>query len=136
MNMLCCESRCRCLFVSVIISVIIGIVAAFLQMSGIITVTSAFLWVLLGVAVVYLGLLVVASALRGFDDECSCLCSVISTLLLGIAATILLSIVLLAVTFEAGSVIGAIFVGLLLLSFSLIITASGCLVRCFLDCCD
>ena len=61
-------------------------------------------------------------------------CTAVSTVLAGILGTILFSLVLLAVTFAATSVIGAIFVGLLLFFFSLTITATACLVKCRANC--
>ncbi|MBQ3002430.1 MAG: hypothetical protein IJD82_01715, partial [Clostridia bacterium] len=56
-----CSCRCSCTLWAIIASAVIGVVAAFLQMAGLINVTPAFLWVLLGIAVVYLAVLVVAT---------------------------------------------------------------------------
>lgn len=50
-----CSCRCSCTAVALIVSAILGVLAAFLQITGVITVTTAFLWVALGIAVVYLG---------------------------------------------------------------------------------
>jgi len=136
MSVFCCENKCKCVFGAIIVSIIIGIVSAFLQLTAVITVTPAFLWVVLGIAVVYLAVLLVASALKRGGNDCECICATLSTVLAGILITVLFAVVLLGVTFEAGSVIGAIFVGLLLFGVSLNITASACLVKCFLNCRD
>ena len=116
--------------------VIIGVVAAFLQITGTITVTPAFLWVTLGVAVVYLAVLAIAGALRRRSSCNRCECSAIGTVLTGILATALLSVVLLAVGIVATSVVSAILVGLLLLAVTLVLGGTACLVRCLFDCED
>ena len=64
MSMCCCETKCRCILLSLVAGVILGVVAAFLQITGMITVTPAFLWVVLGIAVVYLAVFVIAGALQ------------------------------------------------------------------------
>ena len=121
-----CENRFSCLTLGFIASLIIGVITAFLQITAVIAVTPAFLWVTLGIAVVYL-------AANLFAARGGC-CTAVSTVLAGILGTILFSLVLLAVTFAATSVIGAIFVGLLLFFFSLTITATACLVKCRANC--
>lgn len=136
MSLYCCESKCKCALLSIAASIVIGVIAAFLQLTAVINVTPAFLWVLLGIAVVYLGVLVIAGAIKSDCDGCECVCATLSTVLGGILGTVLFSIILLGVTFAEASVIGAIFVGLLLLSISLVITASACLVKCLFKCGD
>ena len=128
-----CNCRCRrdCTLIAAIISAIIGVVAAFLFISGTITVTPAFLWAVAGVAVVYLGILV-ATAARGESRQC--LCPALNAVLLGILGTVLFSLVLLAVGIVATSTLSAVLIGLLLAFFTLTLTASGCLVRCLADC--
>ncbi len=125
-----CRQNCNrneCLIIAIASSIVIGIVAAILQITAIIAVTPAFLFVLLGIAVVYLAIAFVVSSLRRFDTPYSAR-SVVSTLIAGILGTILFSVILLGITFVATSAIGAVFIGLLLASFSLIITATACLV--------
>ncbi len=127
--------RNNCTVVAVIASLIIGIVTAFLRITATITLTPAFLWVLLGIAVVYLAVTLVSGAL--FRRECcNDLCSIVTALLVGILGTVLLSIVFLAIEFVATSIIGAILTGGLLFFFFLMVTSSACLVRCFLNCND
>ncbi|MBO5364213.1 MAG: hypothetical protein J6A56_01950 [Clostridia bacterium] len=94
-----------------------------------IALTPAFLWVVFGIAVVFLGATALAtSATNGFGVG-TCVCTALTTLIIGSLGTILLSLVLLAVTFAATSVIGAIFAGLLLALFSLLITSVACLIK-------
>lgn len=125
-----CNRNCNrneCLIIAIASSIVIGIVAAILSITGIITVAPAFLWVLLGIAVVYLAIAFVVSSLRRFDTPYSAR-SLIATLIAGILGTVLFSVILLGITFAATSPVGAVIVGLLLLSFALIITATSCLV--------
>lgn len=124
-----CERGGNCVNAAVIVSVIVGIVTALLRITATITVTPAFLWAVLGVAVVYLAVtLATAPWLRSVSNGCG-VRAALSALLIGILGTILLSIVLLAITFVATSVVGAIITGLLALFFSLTITATACLVK-------
>ena len=55
-------------------------------------------------------------------------------MLIGILGAILFAVVLLAVGIVATSVFNAILVGLLLFFFTLALTATACLVRCFAEC--
>lgn len=123
-----CDNGFYCPGVALIASFIVGIIAAFLQITGVVSLTSAFLWVVLGISVVYLGILLIASAISGNAGECGG--SSLSTLLAGILGSALFSIVLLAVSFTAASLIGAIFTGALLFFLSLTLTSAACLVRC------
>lgn len=136
--MMMCNCKCSCSVYAFLASLVIGIVTAFLRITGTITVTPAFLWVLLGIAVVFLLVLLGTSFLKSgiFAQSCqSCACKngAVTTILAGILGTVLVSVILLAITFVVTSVIGAILTGLLLLFFSLIITASACVIS---QCCD
>lgn len=126
MSILGCDCKRNCVLWAIIASVIVGVLAAFLQITGVITVTAAFLWVLLGVAVVYLAVVLIAAAL----SDTSCPASIINTLLAGILGTALFSVILLAVGVVATSVVSAILVGLALLSASLTLSATACYVKC------
>ena len=126
-----CGCKSDCAGLAIVSSIIIGIITVFLRYTAVITVTPAFLWVTLGIAVVYLAvLLAVSPTIR----RSGCVCTNLPVLLTGILGTTLLSIVLLAVPFEATSVIGAIITGALLLFLSLIITTVACLIKCILGC--
>ena len=134
MSLLNCNIRRNCTVAALIAAVIIGVLAAFLQITAVITVTTAFLWVVFGIAVVYLAVLLVATALARRPVQNGCSCSVVNVLLLGILGTILFAVILLAVGITATSVVSAILVGLLLFFFTLIFAGSACFVRCLADC--
>ena len=127
----CCKRDCS--LAAVIVSAILGVVAAFLQISGTIAVAPVFLWVVLGIAVVYLGVLVVAAAVRRGEQR-SCLCPALSAVLAGILGSVLFSLVLLAVGITATSILSAVLVGLTVAFLALVITGTACLVRCLADC--
>ncbi len=135
MSMLSCNCQCRCTFGAIIASVILGIIAAFLQITGVITATTVFLWVALGIAVVYLAILLLKSD-NPITESCVCICTTIGTLLMGILGTILLSVILLAVGIVATSVVSAILVGLLVIFLSLIFTSTACLIKARTGCGD
>lgn len=134
MSLMNCNCRCRCTIFAAIASAIIGVLAAFFQITGLITITPVFLWVAFGIAIVYLGVLVIASALAERAEQCACACSALSGILYGILGTILFALILLAFGVVATSVITAILVGLLLFFFSLMLTNTACLVRRLSDC--
>jgi hypothetical protein len=129
-----CQCKCKCTLWAIIAAVVVGVIAAFLQITGMITVTPAFLWVLLGIAVVYLAVLVVASALSRGENGCECACSALNALLVGILGTALFSVVLLALGVVATSVLSAALVGLLLASFALALAGSACYVKALTGC--
>lgn len=124
-----------CTVIAIAASLIAGVITAFLRITAAITLTPAFLWVLLGIAVVYLAVVLVSSS--AFRNQCcSELCSIVTALLSGIIGTVFLSIVLLAIEFAATSVLGAVLAGGLLFFFFLTIISTACLVRCFFSCSD
>ena len=129
-----CGCALSCTARALVSSALVGITAAFLQITGTITVTAAFLWAALGIAVVYLGLALVSAALSGTHGRGCCFCGAVNTLLAAILGTILFSLVLLAVGITATGVVSAILVGLLLFFLALVFTATACLVRCLTDC--
>lgn len=134
MSLFSCNSKCDCTVAALIASLIIGVVTAFLQITAVITVAPVFLWVSLGIAVAYLAVLVVATALDRRPERHGCACSTLGALLIGILGTALLSVVLLAVGIIATSVISAILVGLLLFFLTLTLTGTACYVRHLSDC--
>ncbi len=126
-----CGPRCTCTLAAIVASAILGVLTAFLQITGVITITTVFLWVVLGVAVVYLGGL---ALVRQSQEVCGCLCTALNTLLAGILGSIALALILLAVGITATSITSAILVGLLLFFFSLTFTSLACLIRCRQSC--
>lgn len=129
-----CSCKSNCSAVAVIASIILGAIGAILSTTAVITLTPAFLWVVLGVAVVYLGLLLITSARFSNVSVKSCICPVISVLLTAILGAILSSLILLGVTFAATSIIGTIISGVLIGFFSLIFAETVCLIKCLTRC--
>lgn len=130
-----CNCRFNCILTAIITSVIAGTVAAFLQLSGLITVTTVFLLVALGIGVVYLAVGFLASAIfNRTDARPFCLCRNLNTQLVGVLGTILLSLILLAVGITATSILSAILVGLLVAFLWLTFAATACSIRCAADC--
>ena len=129
-----CNCKCSCSILSAIAALILGVIASFLQITGTITVTTTFLWVLAGVAVGYLGILLLASAIQQQCSHCGCLCASLETLLIGVLGSILFAAILLAVGIVATSIVSAIFAGLLLLFFTLTLTGTACFIRSIIGC--
>lgn len=136
MSGFCCNCSNKCACTSIIASIIIGIVAGILRITGVITVTPAFLWVVFGIAVGYLAFLLASTGRRDNGGYCCNICAILSLLIAGILGAILTSVILLAIEFVATSVVGAIITGALLFFFALTVTSSACLVRCFANCDD
>lgn len=122
-----------CTVIAVAASLILGVITAFLRITAAITVTPAFLWVLLGISVVYLAITLISAAVYR-SGGCEGLCNIVTSLLVGILGTVLFSVILLAIEFAATSVAGAVITGALLFFFFLTVTSAACLVRCFFNC--
>ena len=127
-----CSCQLSCTVKSVVASIVIGILAAAFRYAAIITVTPAFLWVLFGIAIGYLGITLLTSAVA--CNGCKDCCTNLGAFLTGILGTVLTSVILLGITFAATSVLGAIITGFLLFFFSLLVTSTVCLVKCRYNC--
>lgn len=127
-----CGCKCGCTAAAVIVSIIVGVLAAFLQITGVIFVTPAFLWVVAGVAAVYLGILTLRAGCCG--DGGVCVCRALNALLVGILGAIGFALILLAVGITATSILSAILVGLTLFFLSLTIGATACYVKAVAGC--
>ncbi len=125
-----CQCKFNCVSLSVIASIIIGIIAAVLNFTAVITVTPAFLWVVFGIAVVYLAVALLAAT----SVRCAYFCSILPALITGILGTILTAIILLAIEFAVTSVLGTLIVGALLAFFTLLITTTACALKCAAGC--
>ena len=130
MSIVSCGKRRECSGIALIASLIIGIIAAFLQITGVITLTP----IVSIVAIVYLAVTLLAASLSHGATECNGCCTSLNAALIGILGTILTSAILLLITFAATSVIGAIVVGALFFFFSLMITTIACLAKCLAGC--
>ncbi len=136
MAIFCCENRPSCVSLAVVVSAILGVVAALLRITAVITVTPAFLWVALGIAIGYLAILLASTGCCPKANSCRCNNQTLTAVLAGILGTALVSVILLAITFVATSILGAILVGLLVLFLSLTVSATACLVRCLANAAD
>ena len=57
MSTSCRSCKPGCVFIAIVVSLIVGIITAFLRITGAITLTPAFLWVILGISVSYLAVI-------------------------------------------------------------------------------
>lgn len=126
-----CENRQSCTGLAIIAALIIGIVTAFLRITAVITLTPVFLWTVFGIAIGYLAVTLIATAIADGIGFCSG--RTLTVLLAGILGTVLFSVILLGIEFVATSVIGAIIAGLLAASFTLTVVGTACLIRCLAD---
>lgn len=136
MTILNCESKWDCSGIAIISSLILGIIAAFLQITAILEIPSTFLIVTFGIAVVYLAVTLVSVSLSQQSITCRSRCNTLSTLLFGILGTILFSVILLAIDIAATSVIGALLTGALVFFFTLMLISTACLTKCLINCND
>ncbi len=130
MSLIQCECKASCAGLGAIVSLILGVIAAFLRITAVITVTPAFLWVLFGIAVGFLAIGLLTCG--GCADSCGS-CRSLGAFLIGALGTILLSVVLLGVPFAATSVLGAVLVGALIFFFFLTVFSAACLIRARCD---
>lgn len=136
MSKICCSCRTGCTGLGIAASVIIGIVAALLTVTGNLVITPAFTWVLFGIAIGFLGITLLSASLTQTSFVRDCICDILPALFAGILGTVLASVVLLTIDVAATSVLGAIITGLLLLFFTLTLTTGACLTKCLAGCGD
>ena len=124
-----CNSCCRpgCTGVAVIAAAVVGVLTAFLQISGVVAFSAVLVGGFLGIAVVYLAVLTVAAALARNAQGC---CGNLGAALAGILGTVAAAVVLLVVDIAAASVLGALLTGVLLFFFTLALAATACYARC------
>ncbi len=122
-----CASRYNCIDISVLASIIIGVVAAVLRFTAVITLTPVFLWLVLGASVGYLAV-ILYTATRP-NNPFLCAYTTLNVVLIAILAAILFAVILLGITFVATSILGAIISGLLVGTLALVISATVCLIR-------
>ena len=126
-----CNCKCKngCTLLVFVVSLLIGVITGFLRYSAAVTITSAFLWALFGIGVGFLAI----GVATGCDTSCCSACdggwaSPLKTLVYGALGTVLFSVILLGGSFAVTSVVGAIFAGLALFSFALLLGSAACLV--------
>ena len=124
-----CNYRPTCSGFAVIAAAVLGVLAAFLQLGGVIALSAALIGVFFGIAVGYLAVVTVAAALARRQGCCISL----GTVLAGALGTIAVSVVLLVVDLAAGSILAAIGTGVLVFFFALTMTATACYARCLCE---
>lgn len=129
-----CRCRLDCTTLAVIASIVIGILVAFLRITAVITLAPVALIVAFGIAVAYLAVTLLVSAFLRTPDTAECLCPALTAALTGSLGTVLIALVLLAIPFAATSILGAIITGALAAAFTLLLTATACLIRCLTGC--
>ena len=131
MSLFGCNSCCRptCSGFAVIAAAVLGVLAAFLQLGGVIAISAALVGVFFGVAVGYLAVITVAAALT---RKHGCCCS-LGSALTGALGTIAAAVILLVVDVAVGTVLGAILVGVLVFFFTLTLAATACYARCLCE---
>lgn len=130
----CTRYKCNCAIIALVVSLIAGIITAFLQITAAIALTPVFLWILFGISVAVLLTLVLSASLQSTTGICSNQCAVLNTVLIGILGTILVSLILIAVGITATSIVSAILIGLLLFFFTMELTTLACYIRCAQGC--
>ena len=131
-NTNCCCKR-DCTVIAVVASIVVAVIAAALSFMGTITIAPAFYWVTLGIAVVYLGVVLLTSYACCSSGK-NCICQGYTALLAGILGTVLLSLVLLGTAVAAATPLGAVLNGLLVGFLSLILTSVACVIKCSAGC--
>ena len=128
MSLFGCSCRPTCSGAAVIAAAVLGVLAAFLLLGGVIAISVALIGVFFGIAVGYLAVVTVAAALARRQGCCASLGAVVT----GALGTVALAVVLL-VTGVAGGVLGAILGGLLVFFFALTLIATACYARCLCE---
>ena len=128
-----CDCRYNCNGVALVASLIIGIIGAVLSFTGVITIAAIFYSAVFVVAAVYLAVLLISFFVNRNQSK-PCVCRSITLVLGGALGTILTSLIILAASFAATSVLGTIIVGATLFFVSLLFAATACLIRCLAGC--
>jgi hypothetical protein len=130
MSLFGCSCNCRptCTGLAVIAAAVLGVLAAFLVLGGVIAVSVALIAVFFGIAVGYLAVVTVAAALARRHGCCVSLGAVLT----GALGTITTAVILL-VAGIAGGVLGAILAGVLVFFFALTLGATACYARCLCE---
>lgn len=136
-NSVCgCPNNCKfdCTVFAIVASIILGIIAAFLQVTCTIALGPVIYGVVFGIAVLFLPVTLAVSSNARSSGTGGCMCNILPVLLTGILGTILIAALLLTVAVLTDGVLGAIFTGLLVAFFSLIITSTACFIKCLTRC--
>ena len=131
-NSYCCCRR-DCTTWAIVAAVVLGVLAVFLQVTGVITIGAAALTAALGVGLVALAVLLLATATAQRGDG-YCLCRSLGAALAGAIGTIVLAVTLLAFALPATGLAFLVLTGLLVAAFTLLLASVVCLIRCLSGC--
>lgn len=129
-----CYCNNGCIALSIIASVIIGIIATVLNVTATIALGVPFLWAVLGISLFFFAVALVGSALLQNCSARSCICAILSALIVGVLGTVLAAVVLLLVDLAAAGVVASLIVGALSGFFTLVLTSVACLIKCITGC--
>lgn len=130
-NYCCCRRDCTTW--AIVAAVVAGVLAVFLQVTGIITIGAAALTAALGVGLVALAVLLLAMATNQNGDG-YCLCRSVGTALAGAIGSVVLSVALLALPLAVTGVVYLLLAGLLVAAFALLLASVVCLIHCLTGC--
>ena len=133
MSKLSCYCGNDCTVLSVIASIVIGIVATVLNVTATIALGVPFLWAALGIALFFFAVTLVGSAISQ-DENRRCFCPALTTLITGVLGTTLAAVILLLVDLAAAGVVASLIVGGLAGFFTLVLTSVACLIKCLSGC--
>jgi hypothetical protein len=131
-NSYCCCRR-DCTTWAIVAAVVAGVLAVFLQVTGVITIGIPALTAALGVGLVALAVLLLAMSATQAEDG-YCLCRSVGAALAGAVGTIVLAIALLALALPATGLAFLLLTGLLVAAFTLLLASVVCLIRCMSGC--
>ena len=114
--------------VALLIPAVLGVLAAFLLLGGVIAITPVLTAVAFGIAVGYLAVVTVSAALARRQGCCISLGAVLT----GALGTIATAVIVLVVGI-AGGILGAILGGALVFFFALTLAATACYARCLCE---
>lgn len=133
MSKLSCYCGNDCTVLSVIASIVIGVVATVLNITATIALGVPFLWAALGIALFFFAVTLVGSGIS--QGGCrSCVCSTLTALIWGVLGTTLAAVILLLVDLAAAGVVASLIVGGLAGFFTLVLTSVACLIKCLSGC--
>lgn len=130
-NYCCCRRDCTTW--AIVAAVVAGVLAVFLQVTGVIAIATPALTAALGVGLVALAVLLLAMATNQNADG-YCLCRSVGTALVGAVGSIVLAVLLLALDLPAAGFAFLLLTGLLVAAFVLLLASVVCLIRCLAGC--
>ena len=129
-----CQCRWNCTAIGIIISIIAGVVGAILLATTTPVIPVAIYWGALVTALVFLTVVLIATAISRLAGTGTCLCDTLPTVLAGIIGTIVLSIVVLVLNIATITIPIAILLGVLITFIGILLSGLVCLITCIAGC--